>query len=97
MTKVTFINDNISLELACSFHGSVHYHHGRKHGGKQADKVLEKELRVLHLDLKVARRRLFSTDSQEETLIPNWVYELLYETSNYTSSVIHFLPQGHTS
>lgn len=29
------------------FRGSVHHHHGRKHGGVQADTVLEKELRVL--------------------------------------------------
>jgi hypothetical protein len=35
----------------------VHFHSGRKHGSIQADLVLE-ELRVLHLDLKAARRRL---------------------------------------
>ena len=28
-----------------SFRGSVHYHHGGKHGNVQADVVLEKELR----------------------------------------------------
>jgi hypothetical protein len=33
------------------------YHHGRKHGSVQADVVLE-EPKVLHLDLKAARRRL---------------------------------------
>ena len=32
------------------FRGSVHYHHDSKQGGMQADMVLEKELRVLHLD-----------------------------------------------
>ncbi|KAL6050108.1 hypothetical protein STEG23_036851, partial [Scotinomys teguina] len=31
------------------FRSSVHYHHGREHGNVQADMVLEKELRVLHL------------------------------------------------
>ena len=36
------------------FQRSVHYHHGRKHGSVQVDMVLEKELRVLHLDLKAA-------------------------------------------
>jgi hypothetical protein len=36
----------------------MHCHHGRKHGSLQADVVLEKELRVLHLDLQAARRRL---------------------------------------
>jgi len=51
MTKATLIKENTPLELAYSFRGSVHYH-GGKHGGVQADMVLEKELRVLHLDLK---------------------------------------------
>jgi hypothetical protein len=31
---------------------------GRKHGSLQADMVLEKKLRVLHLDLKATRKRL---------------------------------------
>jgi hypothetical protein len=34
----------------------------------QADMMLE-ELRVLHLDLKAARKRLSSADSQEESII----------------------------
>jgi hypothetical protein len=55
MTKAALIKDNFELELAYSFRGSVHYHHGRKHGGTQADMVLE-ELRVLHLDPKAARK-----------------------------------------
>ena len=45
----------------------VHYYHSRKHGSIQADMVLEKELRVLQLDLKTARR-LSSMGSQEENL-----------------------------
>ena len=54
------------MGLAYSFRGSVHYHHGGKHGSLQADMVLE-ELRVLHLNpkagdrdclLQAARRRL---------------------------------------
>ena len=32
------------------------YHHGRKHGSVQADLVLEKELRVLHLHQQAAGR-----------------------------------------
>jgi hypothetical protein len=46
------------LGLAYRFRGSVHCHHGRKHGSVQGDMVMEKELRVLHLDPKVARRNL---------------------------------------
>jgi hypothetical protein len=34
----------------------------------QANMVLEEELRVLHLDLKVDRRRLSSVGSQEEAI-----------------------------
>ena len=49
------------MGLSYSFRGSVHYHHGRKHGSVQADMVLEKELRVLHLDLKVARKSVSLT------------------------------------
>jgi hypothetical protein len=60
MAKATVIKENISLELVYNFKGSVHYLHGRKHGSIQADMVLEKELRVLHTDLKAARRLSFS-------------------------------------
>jgi hypothetical protein len=45
------------LGLAYRFRGSVHYHHGGKHGNIQANMVLE-ELRVLHVDLKATRRVL---------------------------------------
>ena len=57
MTKATLIK-NILLGLTYRFRGSVHYHQGRKHGSTQAGMVLERELRVLYLDLKAARRRL---------------------------------------
>ena len=56
MIKATLIKANISLGLAYCFRGLIHYHHSRKHGSMPADIVLEKELRVLHLDLKVIRR-----------------------------------------
>jgi hypothetical protein len=58
MAKVTLVKESISLELAYSFRGLVHYHHGRKHGSIQAGMVLEKELEVLHLDPEAARRKL---------------------------------------
>ena len=44
------------MGLTYSSRGLVHCHYGRKHGGMQADMVLEEELRVLHLGLKAARR-----------------------------------------
>lgn len=43
------------MGLAYGFRGLVHFNHGRKHGSRQADMVLE-ELRVLPLDQKAAKR-----------------------------------------
>jgi hypothetical protein len=63
MTKATLIKENISLELAFRFRGSVHYHHGGKHGSMQADMVLAMELRTLLLDPKAVRRRMCSAGS----------------------------------
>jgi hypothetical protein len=56
MTMATLTKKNISLRLAYRFKGLVHYYHGRKHGGMQADMALEKELRVLRLYLQLAGR-----------------------------------------
>jgi hypothetical protein len=53
----SFIKERISLGLAYSFRGLVHYHHGRKHGSMQVDMVLEKELRVLCPDWQAAGRK----------------------------------------
>jgi hypothetical protein len=69
------------LGIAYSFRGSVHYHHGRKHGSVQAGMVLEM-LRVLHLVPKANRRRLLP-DNLEEGLKAH-------------STVTYFLQQGHT-
>jgi hypothetical protein len=50
MNVATLIKENIYLGLAYSFRDLVHYHRGKKHSRMQADMVLEKLLRVLHLD-----------------------------------------------
>ena len=42
------------MGLAYSFSRLVLYHHSGKHGSIQADMVLEKKLRVLHLDVQAA-------------------------------------------
>jgi hypothetical protein len=42
MTMATLIKEKISPGLAESFRGLVHYCHGGKHGGTQADMVLER-------------------------------------------------------
>jgi hypothetical protein len=55
------------LIWAHSFRGSVHYHHGGKHGNVQADMVMKKELRILHLDPQAA----------EGDEVPHWA-ELKY-------------------
>ena len=66
------------MRLAYSFRGSVHYHHGRKHGSILADMVGE-EPRVLHLDQKAASRRLSSKGSQAGALIPLARLERIYD------------------
>jgi hypothetical protein len=52
----TLILKSIKLQLSHSFKCLVHYSHGGKLGGTQADMVLEKQLRILHPDLQAAER-----------------------------------------
>jgi hypothetical protein len=59
------------LGLAYRFRGSVHYHHGRKHGSIQADVVLE-ESRVLYFESKAARNRLAARKRISFTLGGGW-------------------------
>jgi len=61
VTKSTLIGETFN-GVAHSVRGSFHYHHGRKHGLKQADMVLEPS--VVHLDPKAARRGLSSADAR---------------------------------
>ena len=51
----TLIEENIYLS-GLRFRGSVHFHHG-----ETADMVVEKELRVLHLDTQATGSKLCST------------------------------------
>ena len=44
------------ISAGLEFRSLVHCHHSGKHGGMQADMVLKKELRVVHLDLQAAER-----------------------------------------
>ena len=46
--------DNISVGLVYRFRVLGHYCRGRKRGGTPAHMVLEKELRVLHVDPQAA-------------------------------------------
>ena len=48
------------------FRGLVYYNHGGNHSSRQEELVLEKELRVLQLDLKARRRILSLSGSQED-------------------------------
>lgn len=56
MAKAAIIKANSLLELAYMFRGSLHHHPGEMHGRIQADMILERELRILHLHSKAARR-----------------------------------------
>ena len=59
------------MELTYRFRGLVHCHHGRKHGGMQADMVLEKDPSVLHPDQKaVGRKRGIGSSIQNVTALP---------------------------
>ena len=60
MTKATLVKNNILLGAGLQIQRFRGYHHGGTHGSVQADMALEKELRVLHLVPKAARRRLTS-------------------------------------
>ena len=53
MTTATLIKENIKQGLVYNFRSLVHYCHGEKHGGMQADTMLE-EMRVLHWDPQAA-------------------------------------------
>jgi hypothetical protein len=55
-----FYKANIYLGLAYRFRGSIHYQCRNMHGRVQAG-VVQEMLRVLHLHLKIARRRLAPT------------------------------------
>ena len=52
MTTAALIDENISL--AFSFRGLAYCRHVEKHGDMQKDMVLERDVRVLHLDLQAA-------------------------------------------
>jgi hypothetical protein len=47
------------MGLAYKFRALVHHHDGGKCGSMQADMVLEKKLRVLHLDTQAAGRKRY--------------------------------------
>ena len=55
MMVSTVMKENIYLiGASLQFRGLVHYCHGKNHGAEQANMVLEKKLKVLHLDLQAA-------------------------------------------
>lgn len=56
MTVTTLIKESTSLKLAFSLGGLVYYQSDRKHGGTQADVVLEKQLSFQHPDLQASGR-----------------------------------------
>ena len=73
MGMATLVNKNIYQGPGYSFRALVHYRQGGKHGSVQASMVLEKELRVLQLDLQATRR---------VTLGLAWAFETLKPTSS---------------
>jgi hypothetical protein len=51
MTTARYKEKNL-IGVGIQFIYLFHFHRGKKHGNTQADMVLEKELRVLHLNQK---------------------------------------------
>jgi hypothetical protein len=91
--QATLIKETIELWLAFNVTGSVHDHHGGKLSSVQADMMLEE--RVLHLDLKEARRRLHSAGSQEEApFCTGWSLSIGLQPPHPLPQVMHFLQQG---
>ena len=56
MIKATLTKSNILLGPVYSFRSKVRYLQSRKLGSMEAETVLAKGLRLLHLDSKVTRR-----------------------------------------
>jgi len=84
------------LGLTYSFRGLVHHHHDGKHDSKQAGTVLEKELRVLHLNLKAAEGDCHLQASRRGLRFPTGL-SLSIGDLKATYTVTHFLQQGQTS
>ena len=43
------------MGVGLQFKGLVNYYHGRKHDGMQAHMILERKLRVVHLESQATR------------------------------------------
>jgi len=86
------------LGLAYRFRGSVHHHHVRKNGSVQADLILEKKLRGLHLEPKAGKRLIFK-GSWEEGLFTPWLHcvEPDIGPQNPTSIVTQSLSSSKTT
>jgi hypothetical protein len=81
--------------VAYRFRGSVHYHHGGKHGSIQAEVVLEGP-RVLHLDPKIIRKRLPLCRNQQECLFcPGWSFKAHPHRDVLPPTRPHLLQQGY--
>ena len=83
MITASLINKH-NLLGGLQFTGSVHYHHGET-WQCQADMVLEKELRVLHVDLQAAASELLGL-----LRLQNPVH-----SDTLPPAKLHLLQQGH--
>jgi hypothetical protein len=88
MIQATLIKANFRLDPVYSFRGLIYYHHDRKQHRIQADMELEKELRVLHIDLTAARRNCLFHIGQSFKAHPH---------SYALPPRPHLLQQSHTS
>jgi hypothetical protein len=81
------------LGLVSRFRDSVPYHQGGKHDSVQADMILDKELKVLHLDLTAAKKYCLTVSLEEAIILHRAELELRTLKPMYT--MIHFLQRGY--
>lgn len=84
-------DDPSNIKAGSQFRGLVHCRHSGKHGGPQADMVLEKEWRVLHLDLQGAEKELCVSEPGLEHLRPQ-IPGCVFNNSFY---IVGTLPIGN--
>lgn len=80
MIRLTIIKKNIQLKLAYISRVLFHYHHQEKCGGMQKHMVLEKELKVLHLDSQAEEGDNYNSWSQTLSSQRILLYEIFYAT-----------------
>jgi hypothetical protein len=79
------------IEVGLQVQKFTSYHHGRRHGNVWADTELEKEPRVLHLNLKEIRRGLSFRQLEEGSQSPPTKCHISFNKTTPTLTRPHLL------